>query len=173
MTRRPLVALAGTVAALALVAACGSDNSSSSSTSAVIVATTTTSVATSTTSSSSAGASTTVLSSSAGTASPQLCTARDNLRTSIQDLTSADVLKNGTSGLQDAVNKVKDNLQAVKTNASADLQPQVKAFEDSLTALGNAISNVSSGGVGSVVTAASTAAQDGQTLLTALNSLKC
>jgi hypothetical protein len=169
MIRRPFVALAATVAALALVVACGSDNSSSSST----VVSTTTSVAPATSvTTTSAGTSTTV-SSSRGTASPQLCTARDNLKTSIQNLATVDVLKNGTSGVQDAVNKVKDNLQTLKANASSDLQPQIQAFQDSLTALGNAVSNVSSGGVGSVVTAASKAAQDGQALVTSLGSLKC
>jgi hypothetical protein len=169
MIRRPLVALAGTVAALALVVACGSDNSSSSST----VLTTTTSVSASTSATTSGAGTSTTVSSSSGTASSQLCTARDNLKTSIQDLTNVDVLKNGTSGMQDAVNKVKDNLQAVKTNASSDLQPQIQAFRDSLTALGNAVSNVSSGGVGSVVSAASSAAQTGQKLVTSLGSLKC
>jgi hypothetical protein len=156
MIARPYVALVGIVAALTLAVACGSDNSSSSST----VASTTTTASTSS-------------SASSGTASPQLCSARDNLRTSIQDLTNVDVVKNGTSGLQDALNKVKDNLQTVKSNASSELQPQIQAFEDSLTALGNAVSNVSSGGVGSVITAASSAAQSGQALVTSLGSLKC
>jgi hypothetical protein len=173
MIRRPLVALAGTLAAFALVAGCGSDNSSSSSSPSVSVSPTTTGSTSTSVTSNGAGTSSTTVSSSTATASPQLCTARDNLRSSIEDLTNTDVLKNGTSGLQDAVNKVKDNLQTVKANASSDLQPQIQAFQDSLTALGNAISNVSSGGVASVVTAASSAAKDGQTLVTSLQALKC
>jgi hypothetical protein len=176
MIRRPslVVALAGSVAALTLVAACGSDNSTSSSSSTTVVSTTTSGVSTTTgpTTSNATGPSTTV-SSSASTASAQLCAARDDLRTSIQSLTSPDVLKNGTAGLQDTVTKVKNDLQTVKSSASADLQPQVQAFETSLTALGNAISNVSSGGIGAVVSAASSAYQSGQALLTALESLKC
>jgi hypothetical protein len=148
--RHPSRILIGAVAALTLLAACGSDNSNSSPT----VASTTTSIAT-------------------GTASPQLCSAYDALKSSIQDLTNVDVVKNGTTGVQDALTKVKNNLQAVKSSASAQLQPQIQTFEDSLTALGNAITNLSSGGVGAVGTAAASAVRAGQALVTALGSLKC
>jgi hypothetical protein len=151
MIRHPLSALIGAVAALALLAACGSDNAKSSS---PPVASTTTSIAT-------------------GTGSPQLCSAFDALKSSIRDLASVDVVKNGTSGVQDAVTKVKDNLQGVKASASDQLRPQVQTFEDSVTALGNAISNVGSGGVAAVATAAASAVRAGQALVTALGSVKC
>jgi hypothetical protein len=164
MTRRTPVAILGALFALSLVAAaCGSDNSSSSSTTTAAPTTTSTSSSTSTSSTST----------SAGSGNAQLCADRDALTASIQDLTSVDIVKNGTAGLTTALTKVKDNLAAVKASASAQLQPQVKAFEDALTALGTAVTNLSSGGVASVVTAATTAGQAGSTLITSLSSLKC
>jgi hypothetical protein len=164
MTRRTPVAILGALFALSLVAAaCGSDNSSSSSTSTAAATT-----STSTSASTSASTST-----SAGSGNAQLCADRDALTTSIQDLTSVDIVKNGTAGLTAALTKVKDNLAAVKASASAELQPQVKAFEDAITALGTAVTNVGSAGVASLVPAATTAAQAGSTLVTSLSALKC
>jgi len=173
MTRRTPVVILGALFALSLVAAaCGSDNSSSSSTTtaAPTSSSTATSSSTSTTTSTSTSSSTAT---SAGSGNAQLCADRDALTASIQDLTSVDIVKNGTAGLTTALTKVKDNLAAVKASASAQLQPQVKAFEDALTALGTAVTNLSSGGVASVVTAATTAGQAGSTLITSLSSLKC
>ena len=66
---------------------------------------------------------------------------RDALKTSVQDLGNVDVVKNGTAGVKDALTKVMDNLTAVKAAATDQLQPQVKAFQDSLTALQTAVGN--------------------------------
>jgi hypothetical protein len=134
-----------------VLGACGGDNSSSS------VVTTVTTSATSTTASGNAA----------------LCAARDSLKSSIDDVRSVDVIKNGTSALQAALTKVKDNLQAVKAAAGADLQPQVTALQDAVTELGTAITNVASVGVAGVVTATRDVATAGSTLLTSLNNLKC
>jgi hypothetical protein len=164
MTLRLPGAASAAVLGLALVlTACGSDNSSSS-----VVTTTVTTTATS---SASTAASTSAPSGASGSAA--LCSARDSLKTSIQDLASVDVVKNGTSGLQDAVTKVKNNLQAVRSAAGADLQPQVTAAQSSLDQLSTALSNASSVGVAGVVTAAKNAATAGTTLLSSLDNLKC
>jgi hypothetical protein len=58
----------------------------------------------------------------------------------------------------------------VKSAAGTELQPEVKAFEDSLTQLQTAVTN---GGVAGIATAATGVAQKGATLLTDLQSLKC
>jgi ABC-type phosphate transport system substrate-binding protein len=140
--------------ALALLGACGGDNSSSAP----------------------PGTTTTVPapgSSTAVTASAALCSARDALKSSIQSLTSVDVVKNGTSSLQSALEKVKTDLQAVKAAASAELQPQVKALEDSLQQLGTALTNTGASGVAGVVSAATAVAQSGSALMASLQSLKC
>jgi hypothetical protein len=148
------------VAALGLslaLAACGSDNSSSSATTVAVSVITTTTTA--------PGAST-----SAGGSNAALCSARSALTTSLQDLASVDVIKNGTSALQAPIDAIKKNLADVKAAAGADLQPDVKAFEDSLTQLQTAVSN---GGAAGIATAATAVAKNGATLLASLQTLKC
>ena len=148
-----------TIVGLSLaIAACGSDNSSSSSTTVAVSVVTTTTSATS-------GASTSV-----GASNAALCSARNALTTSLQDLASADVIKNGASSLQAPIDSIKKNLADVKAAAGADLQPDVKAFEDSLTQLQTAVSN---GGVAGIATAATAVAKSGATLLASLQTLKC
>ena len=80
------------------------------------------------------------------------------------------MVKNGTAGVKDALTKVQDNLTTVKAAATDQLQPQVKAFEDAVTALQTALGN--SGG-GAIVTALKDVSTTGTALLGALGSLKC
>ena len=145
------------VLGLVLVAgACGSSSSSSSKPTTTVAPTTTTT----------AGPQT--------SASAALCSARDALQKSVQDLTNVDVVKNGTSSLQTALDNVKTNLEAVKSAASSDLQPQVKALQDSLSQLQTAVSNVGSGGgLAAIVTAAQDVARNGSTLFSSLQNLRC
>jgi hypothetical protein len=158
--RPPAAALAAAVAGALVLAsslgACGSDNSSSS-----VVTTVTTSAAT------------TSASGPSGTASAALCKARDDLRSSVQELASVDVVKNGTSSLQAALTKVKNNLQAVKDAAGSDLQPQVNALQSAVDQLSTAVANVSSVGVAGVLTAARDVGTAGATLLSSLDKLHC
>ena len=72
--------------------------------------------------------------------------------------------------MKDALTKVKDNLTTVKAAATDQLQPQVTAFQDSLTALQTALGN--SGG-GAIVTALKDVSTTGTALLAALGNLKC
>lgn len=141
---------------LGLLGACASDDPSSTA------ATATTSAA-STTASSSASA-------SASATGTEVCAARDDLKKSIDDLKSYDVVKNGTSGLQSAITDVQTNLDAVKSSAGADVQPQVTSLQDALNDLTTAISN---GSVTAAVTAAAGVVTNGQALLTSLQDLKC
>ena len=108
-----------------------------------------------------------------GTGSGAVCTAREELRSSIDDLKNVDVVKNGTAGIQTALTNVKKSLQDVKASASSELQPQVKAFEDAVNQLEEALKNVSSGGVSAVVSAAKDVGTTGSTLLTGLQDVKC
>ena len=171
MTHPKPAALLGTfVLALTLMAAaCGSDNSAPSA--GTTGAPTVTTAATATTATTTGGAASS--SSSAGTGSAQLCADRDASKSSVQALTSVDVVKNGTSGIQTALTKVKDDLAALKTSATADLQPEITALEDALSSLESAIKDTGSGGVAPIVTAAKDVAQTGSTLLTSLGSAKC
>ena len=102
-----------------------------------------------------------------------MCAARDDLQTSITDLKDVNIVAGGTSSLQAAITKVKDNLTTLKSAAGDELQPQVTAAQDALTDLQSALKDVSSGGVSAVVTAAGKVASTGGALLTDLQGLKC
>ena len=141
------------------LAACGS-SSSSSSTSEASPSTAATTAATS-------GDST------PGTASAEVCAARDELQASITGLKDVNIVANGTTSLQAAITKVKDNLTTLKSTAGDELRPEVTALQDALTDLQSALDDVSSGGVAAVVTAAGKVASTGGSLLTDLESLKC
>ena len=80
------------------------------------------------------------------------------------------MVKNGTSGLQSAITDVQTNLDAVKSSAGADVQPQVTSLEDALNGLTAAVSN---GSVTAAVTAAAGVMTNGQALLTSLQDLRC
>ena len=154
------VAAAVLLGLLVSLAACGSSSSSSSTSEA------SPSTAASTTAATSG-------SSTPGTASAEVCAARDDLQTSITDLKDVNIVAGGTSSLQAAITKVKDNLATLKSAAGDELQPQVTAAQDALTALQSALKDVSSGGVSAVVTAAAKVASTGGALLTDLQGLKC
>ena len=152
MTNRLVGRAATAIFAISLVAAaCGSSNNSSSSTEAA-----TTVEATTTTASAQA-----------------LCAARDQLKTSIEALTSLDIVKNGTSSLTSAIDEVKNNLQAVKSAATDQLKPQVDDFTTKLQALQDAVGNAGSGGASQIISAATAAARSGATLLSSLQSMSC
>lgn len=140
------------------LAACGSDSKSSSTTEAAATTATTTA--------------TTSGSSTPGTASAEVCAARDDLQSSINDLKDVN-LSSGTAGVQAAITKIKDNVATLKSAAGDDLQPQVTALQDALTDLETALKNVSSGGMAAVITAGTKVATTGAALLTALQGLKC
>jgi archaellin len=110
------------VAPVALIA-CGSDSKSSSS-------------------GSSSGSSS---SSSSGTSKDAVCTARDNLQQSVTDLADPTVLTGGKSGIDSAVNKVQDNLDALESAAKSDYKPQVDAVNSSFDQLKTAVNNVGNG----------------------------
>ncbi len=162
MTRLALRTALLVAATLVGLAACGGDNSSSSVATSVTTATTTSATTATTTAAAS--------SSVPVTASQALCTARADLRTSVQDLQNIDLVKNGTSGVKDALTKVKDNLAAVRSAAGNDLQPQITAFDDALKTLQTAVDGSN---VAGIATGVKDVVQTGTTLLTDLGKLSC
>ena len=145
--KRHIVAVA-IIAITGFLAACGGDNSP-----AATVAPTTTTTTTTTTAA--------------------VCAARDALTSSIADLKNVDIVKNGVSALQTALSAVTDNLKAVASSASQELQPEVKALQDSLAQLATAITDVGSSGVSGVTQAAQAAVSSAGTLTKDLNNLNC
>jgi hypothetical protein len=107
-----------------------------------------------------------------GSASAELCQARDDLRTSISDLSKVDVIKNGTSAVTDQLNTIKDNLAKVRSSAGSDVKPQVDAFQQAVDGLQTALSG-STPSVTGVVSAVRQVATTGSTLLQSLGNLRC
>jgi hypothetical protein len=139
----------GVVVLALFVASCGGDDDSSSSTSSTTVAT-------------------------PATASKELCNQRDELESSVKDLRNVDIVKNGTSALQNQLDTVKDNLDKFKSTAKGEFKSEIDNFQSSLDDLRSAVGNAAGGGgMSQVVSALASAATSGQTLLTSLESMKC
>ena len=88
----------------------------------------------------------------------KVCADVDALQTSITDLKHVDVVKNGTSGVQDAFNEVKDNAATLRTDVTSALRSAVDQLDSALTTLRTSIGNVVSQGTAPVKTAAQDAA---------------
>ncbi len=84
-------------------------------------------------------------SSSSGTNKDAVCTARDKLQQSVTDLADPTLLTGGQSGIDSAVNKVQDNLDALESAAKSDYKPQVDAVNSSFDQLKTAVGNVGNG----------------------------
>jgi hypothetical protein len=108
-----------------------------------------------------------------GSASPELCAARDELRSSISDLSNVDVVRNGTSAITSALDKIKENLSAVRSAAGSDVQPQVEAFQRAVDQLQAAVSGSGAGRIAAIVSGVREVASTGATLLRSLGNLKC
>jgi hypothetical protein len=91
--------------------------------------------------------------------SDTVCADVDTLKSSVADLKNVDVVGSGTSGLQEAVNEVKDNAERLRADSASALRPAVDRFESSLTAVRTSIENVVSGGTAAVKTAVQNARQ--------------
>jgi hypothetical protein len=74
-----------------------------------------------------------------------ICQARDQLRTSITDLTNTQVVAGGTNAIKAAVGQVQTALDAVKAAAKDDYQAQVTAVQSALQDLQAAVANLGSG----------------------------
>jgi ABC-type phosphate/phosphonate transport system substrate-binding protein len=154
MRSRHLMVTFVSIALCFVLGACGNDSSTSSATPSP-TETTVSPQATST----------------AGNA--ELCAQRDALESSLRELTNINVVASGTSGIQEALSKVRTNLQALRTTARDQYRDQTQALDDALRELETAVTNVDSGGVGPVVTAAGAVATSGQALLDSLRTLDC
>ena len=150
--RRLHVAAAAAVLVLA-GAACGDDDDASSTTSTTAAATT--------------------APGPVGSASAELCPARDDLRASISGLADVDVVRNGTSAITDALGQIRDDLDAVRSTAGADVQPQVDAFQQAVDELQTALGGSGSSPARDIVAAVQDVGSTGATLLASLGNLDC
>jgi uncharacterized phage infection (PIP) family protein YhgE len=108
-----------------------------------------------------------------GSASADLCAARDELQSAISDLANVDVVKNGTSAVTSALSRIKDDLGAVRTAAGNDLKPQVEAFQNAIDQVQTALTGSGTPQIGAVVSGIRNVASTGATLVTSLKNLSC
>jgi hypothetical protein len=133
----------GAAAVLSLVAAvtagCGSGATTSASSSPSAAASSSPSAAASSSMSAASGS----MSYPAG--KEDICQARDQLKTSITDLTNTQVVAEGTNAIKAAIGQVQTALDAVKAAAKDDYRAQVTAVQTALQDLQAAVANLGSG----------------------------
>ena len=106
---------------------------------------------------------------------PAVCTQADALVSSVQQLADIDVIKQGTSSLNTAVQNVQTQVQALSQSASEQFKPQVDALQSAINNLQSVLHNLGSspnlaqaaGQIASAVTQVTTATQN---LVSALSS---
>ena len=74
-----------------------------------------------------------------------ICQARDQLRTSINQLTNTQLLAEGTNAIKSGADQVQTDFDAVKAAAKDDYQAPVTALQSALQQLQAAVANLGSG----------------------------
>jgi gas vesicle protein len=102
-----------------------------------------------------------------------LCSDVDALKSSTQDLKNVDVVQNGTSALQSALDQVKSDASKLADSAKTEFKPQVDALTSALSSLGTAVKHIGSAGTEPVKQAASSVQQAATNLEHDITSKKC
>jgi len=92
-------------------------------------------------------------SSSTTTTTQSVCAAKSDLQQSLKALTDPSTLSGGKSGITDALDAVKQDLDALGASVRSDLQPDVDAVKSSLDDLKTALGKLGSGSAGSGISA--------------------
>jgi gas vesicle protein len=71
----------------------------------------------------------------------QVCKARDQLKTSVEDLTNPTLLTSGSSAIKSAVSNVQDNLKNLEKAAKEDYKPQVQDVQNAVKDLQSSVEN--------------------------------
>lgn len=111
-----------------------------------------------------------------GSSKPAYCADRDALQTSLGDLKSVNVQKEGVSGVEAKLRKVESDAQALVASAKKEFQPQAAALQTSVAQLKSAVSQAaaspSAQSIGHAATSASAVASAFGELSNAVKS-KC
>lgn len=76
-----------------------------------------------------------LLSACGGSGKPAYCSSVKNLQQSVKDLANVKPVQNGTSSVTAAVNKVKDNANAVISSAKSDFSSETQALKTAVNTL--------------------------------------
>ena len=106
---------------------------------------------------------------------PAVCTQANALASSVQQLADIDVIKQGTSALNTAVQNVQTQVQALSQSASEQFKPQVDALQSAINNLQTVLHNLGSSpnpaqAAGQIPSAVTQVTTDTQNLLSALSS---
>jgi hypothetical protein len=106
-------------------------------------------------------------------ASPSICSEADDLKSSLDDLKNVDIVENGVSSLDAALDEVKSDATALSESAKSEFGPEVQSLEDALSSLGSAITSVGSNGLQPVSDAVSAVEDSATKLVDDVQSEKC
>lgn len=84
-------------------------------------------------------------STTSGSGEQAVCDARDQLESSVQDLTDPSLLTSGKSGIQSALDETEQDLEDLGDAAENAYEPQVDALKSSITELQDAIGDAGNG----------------------------
>lgn len=84
-----------------------------------------------------------LLSACGSSSKPSYCSPAANLEKSVQNLSVANVLQNGTSGLKSALQKIESNARSVVSDAKSDFPKESSDVTSSLQALSNSLKQLS------------------------------
>jgi hypothetical protein len=79
-----------------------------------------------------------------GSSKPSYCSQTANLKKSVQDLGSVNIIQGGTSALTSALSTIESNAQAVVSSAKSDFPSQTAAINSSVKALKQSAQQLSS-----------------------------
>ena len=86
-------------------------------------------------------------SSTSGSGKQAVCDARDQLETSVRDLTDPSLLTSGKSGIQDALDETQQDLDDFGSTAKDSYQPQVDEVKSAIEGLQDAIGDADTGSI--------------------------
>jgi hypothetical protein len=108
------------------------------------------------------------------TSNAAVCQAADHLRSAIDALAQIDVIKQGTSAVQQAFGQVKSGIAELASAAKDQYGPQLRQVQTASDAVQSALdqakSSLSAQTLGALATAVHTLVQDTRTLLTAVGA---
>jgi predicted PurR-regulated permease PerM len=84
-----------------------------------------------------------LLSACGSSSKPSYCSSVGNLEKSVQNLSSVNILQNGTNGLTSALQKIESNAKSVVSDAKSDFPKESSDVTSSLNALSNSLKQLS------------------------------
>jgi hypothetical protein len=102
-----------------------------------------------------------------------VCDQRNALSDAVDQLKNVNVIEDGTSSLEAAIDDVTQAVDALAESGQSAIQPEVDAVKSSLSELESALGDVGSNGLQPVATAATETGEAASKLVTEVEALPC